>query len=196
MRFFQIAFLYYFFGFFYGFFGTRLKSSRMTLSLNLGFDLRLGATFHMECDFRNRISVWIFDAKISRTKRVILKTFKESTRGRLGTTQEDFKTTCGVIRIPSSLVMIQVLLEIEACRTQGRLGTTRGYLQDYLEHCTQLQSTRGLVDRASLGPPTHCGTYSGDGFLHNCTTRLVGHGVGIVDHKARQGGQGLVLRPG
>ena len=98
--------------------------------------------------------------------------------------------------VPSSLVMIQVLLKIEACRTRGRLGTTRGDLQDYLEHCTRLQSTRGLVDRASLGPPTHCGPYPGDEFLYTWTTRLVGHGAGTVDHKARQDGQGLVLRLG
>jgi hypothetical protein len=86
--------------------------------------------------------------------------------------------------VPFNLVMIQVLLKIEACRIWGRLGTTRGDLQDYLEHCTRLQSTRGLVDRASLGPPTHCRPYTGDEFLYIWTIWLVGHGDGTVDHKA------------
>jgi hypothetical protein len=51
----------------------------------------------MQCDFSDRISICFFDAKISRTKQVLLKTFKGSAQGRLGTTREDFKTTRGVI---------------------------------------------------------------------------------------------------
>jgi hypothetical protein len=77
-------------------FRSKIKEFKIDLSLNPGIDVRLGATFHMECDFSNRISICFFDAKISRTKWVLLKTFKGSTQGRLGTTREDFKTTCGV----------------------------------------------------------------------------------------------------
>jgi hypothetical protein len=45
-----------------------------------------------------------------KTTRVLLKTFKRRTRERLGTTQEDFKTTQGSAGVPSSLGMLQVLL--------------------------------------------------------------------------------------
>jgi hypothetical protein len=45
-----------------------------------------------------------------KTTRVILKTFKRRTQGRLGTTREDFKTTQGLAGVPSSLRMLQVLL--------------------------------------------------------------------------------------
>ena len=95
--------------------------------------------------------------------------------------------------VPSSLVMIQVLLKIEACGTRELLAKT---FKTTWKHHTRLQSTRGLVDRASLGPPTHCGPYPGDEFLYTWTTQVVGHGAGTMDHKARQGGQGLVLRLG
>ena len=116
------------------------------------------------------------------TSRVLLKTFERRTRGCLGTTREDFKTTQEQLRAPSSLVVDQVLLRTSACRTRGRLGTTcRGY-QDYSGNCTRLQSTRGLVVRASLGPPSRwtmpvCGTgyrdYSpcGPRCKTACTTR-------------------------
>jgi hypothetical protein len=39
-----------------------------------------------------------------------LKTFKRRTRGRLGTTRENFKTTQGSARVPSSLRMLHVIL--------------------------------------------------------------------------------------
>jgi hypothetical protein len=42
--------------------------------------------------------------------RVLLKTFERRTRGRLGTTREDFKTTQRSTGVPSSLGMIQAFL--------------------------------------------------------------------------------------
>jgi hypothetical protein len=45
-----------------------------------------------------------------KTTRVLLKTFKRRTRGRLGTTREDFKTTQESAGVPSSLGMLQVFL--------------------------------------------------------------------------------------
>jgi hypothetical protein len=72
-------------------------------------------------------------------------------------------------RVPSSLVMIQVLLKIEPCRTRGHLGTTRGNLQDYLEHRTRLQHSEAC--RPGIPRPTNtCGPYPGDDFLHAWTT--------------------------
>jgi hypothetical protein len=46
-----------------------------------------------------------------KTRRVLLKTFKRRTRGRLGTTREDFKTTQGSVGVPSSLGILQVFLK-------------------------------------------------------------------------------------
>jgi hypothetical protein len=66
-----------------------------------------GATFHMECDSSNRI---LHMVSFIKTTRVLLKTFKGRTRGRLGTTWEDFKTTQGSAIVPSSLGMLQVFL--------------------------------------------------------------------------------------
>jgi hypothetical protein len=45
-----------------------------------------------------------------KTERVLLKTFKRRTRGRLRTTQEDFKTTHRSAGVPCSLGMFQVFL--------------------------------------------------------------------------------------
>jgi hypothetical protein len=45
-----------------------------------------------------------------KARRVSLNTFKGRTHGRLGTTQEDFKTTQGLVGVPSSLGMLQVFL--------------------------------------------------------------------------------------
>jgi hypothetical protein len=55
---------------------------------------------------RIAFSIWLRHQKT----RVLLKTFKSRTRGRLGTTRKDFKTTHGSARVPCSLRMIQVLL--------------------------------------------------------------------------------------
>ena len=117
-----------------------------------------------------------------KTPRVLLKTFERRTQGCLGTTREDFKTTQEQLGAPSSLVVDQVLLRTSACRTRGRLGTTHRGHQDYSGNCTRLQSTQGLVVRASLGPPSRwtmpiCGTgyrdYSPSGpqYKTACTTR-------------------------
>jgi hypothetical protein len=51
-------------------------------------------------------SIWLF----FKTTRVLLKTFKRRTRGLLGTTREDFKTTQGSAEVPSSLGILQVFL--------------------------------------------------------------------------------------
>jgi hypothetical protein len=48
-----------------------------------------------------------FDFK---TTEVLLKTFKSGTRGRLGTTREDFKITQRSVGVPSSLGILQVFL--------------------------------------------------------------------------------------
>jgi hypothetical protein len=79
----------------------------MTLSLNLRFDLRLEGYIPYGMQFSE--SHFPYGSFI-RTIRVLLKTFKRRTRGSLGTTREDFKTTQGLAKVPSSLGMLQVLL--------------------------------------------------------------------------------------
>jgi hypothetical protein len=83
------------------------QNFRLTLSLNLRFDLRLGGYIPYGMRFFKLHFSYGFFFK---TKRVLLKTFKRRTRGRLGTTREDFNTTQGSTGVPSSLEMFQVLL--------------------------------------------------------------------------------------
>jgi hypothetical protein len=82
-----------------------------------------------------------------------LKTFKRSTRRRLGTTQEDFKTTQRSAGVPSILGMIQSTLEnfqlVELGDAQGLLAKA---IKITRRHPARLQCTRGLVVWTSLGP--------------------------------------------
>jgi hypothetical protein len=94
-------------GFFSGFYGIILAELRLTLSLNLRFDLRLGGYIPYAMRFFESHFPYGFFFK---TRRVLLKTFKRRTRGRLGTTREDFKTTQGSGGVPSSLRMLRVFL--------------------------------------------------------------------------------------
>jgi hypothetical protein len=66
-----------------------------------------------------------------KTSQVLLKTFEKSTRGCLGTTREDFKTTQRSARVPSSLGMIQAFL-----RTFGLWNS--GMLKDYSPSLSKL----------------------------------------------------------
>jgi hypothetical protein len=94
------------FGFFSGFYGI-WQNFRLTLNLNLRFDLRFGGYIPYGMRFFKSHFPYGFFFK---TERVLLKTFKRRTRGRLGTTQEDFKITQGSARVPSSLGMLQVFV--------------------------------------------------------------------------------------
>jgi hypothetical protein len=84
------------------------------------------------------------------TMRVLLKTFKRRTRGRLGTTREDFKTTQGSAGVPSSLGILQVLL-----RTFGLWCS--GTPEDYSSRPSRLLETILLdyivLGGLSYGPP-------------------------------------------
>jgi hypothetical protein len=77
-------------------------------------------------------------------------TFKRSTRGRLGTTREDLKTTHGSAEVPSNLGMLQVLL-----RTFGLQYS--GTLEDYSSRSSRLLETILLdykvLEGLSYGPP-------------------------------------------
>jgi hypothetical protein len=95
------------FGFFSGFYGIILVELRLTLSLNLRFNLRLGGYIPYGMRFFESHFPYGFFFK---TTRVLLKTFERRTRGRLGTAREDFKTTQESARVSSSLGMLQVLL--------------------------------------------------------------------------------------
>jgi hypothetical protein len=109
------------FGFFFRFFGIRLTE--------LQIDPHLESTIRPKA--RGLHSIWNATLRIAffiwffiKTSRVLLKTFERSTRGRLGTTREDFKTTQRSVGVPSSLEIIQVFL-----RTFGlwHLETLRDY---------------------------------------------------------------------
>jgi hypothetical protein len=66
-----------------------------------------------------------------KTTQVLLKTFERSSRGRLGTTREDFKTTQRSAGVPSSLGIIQAFL-----RTFDLWNS--GTLKDYLPRPSRL----------------------------------------------------------
>jgi hypothetical protein len=88
------------FGFFSGFCGIILAE--------LHIDPQLESTIRPKA--RGKHSIWNEILRIAfsicfffKTRRVLSKTFKGRTRGRLGTTREDFKTTQGSAGVPSSL---------------------------------------------------------------------------------------------
>jgi hypothetical protein len=137
------------FGFFSGFFGIRL-----TLSFNLQFDLRLGGIPY-EMRFSESLFPYGFFIK---TTRVLLKTFKSRTRGRLGTNQEDFKTTQGSTRVPSSLGMVQVLLRTFSLWNLRMLRTTRQGHQDYSKTSCSTTKYSGACGMDIPRPTTQVGT--------------------------------------
>jgi hypothetical protein len=95
------------FGFFSGIYGIILTKLQIDLSLNLRFDLRLrGYIPYGMRFFESHFSYGFFFKK----ERVLLKTFKRRTGGRLGITQGDFKITHRSAGVPSILGMLQVLL--------------------------------------------------------------------------------------
>jgi hypothetical protein len=61
---------------------------------------------HMECDFAIALP---YQLRLKATQ-VLLKTFESRTRGRLRTTQEDFRITQRSAGVPSSLGMLQIFL--------------------------------------------------------------------------------------
>jgi hypothetical protein len=102
----SVALCHVSFGFFSGFYEIILAEIQIDPQ-NLRFDLRLGGYIPYGMRFFESHFPYGFFFK---TRRVPLKNFKRRTRGRLGTTQEDFKTTQGSAGVPSSLGMLQVLL--------------------------------------------------------------------------------------
>jgi hypothetical protein len=108
--------------------------------LNLRFELRLGGYIPYGMRFFESHFPYGFFFK---TTRVLLKTFERRTRGRLGTTREDFKTTQGSPGVPSSLGMLQVLL-----RTFGWWYS--GTPEDYSSRPSRLLETI-LLDNKVFG---------------------------------------------
>jgi hypothetical protein len=93
-----------------------------------------------------------------KTMRVLLKTFKRRTQGRLRTTREDFKTTQGSAGVPSNLRMLQLLLRTLACSTRGRLRATRQGHQDYSKLSCSTTKYSGACRMDLPGPTTSVGT--------------------------------------
>jgi hypothetical protein len=90
------------FGFFSGFFGIRLVEHQIDPQLESTIRPKArGLHSIWNAILQIAFSIWFF-----KTMRVLLKTFERSTRGRLGTTREDFKTTQKSAGVPSSLGMI------------------------------------------------------------------------------------------
>jgi hypothetical protein len=94
------------FGFFSGFCGIILSEFQIDPQSESTTQPKAQGLLHMECDLQSHFHI-NFGFK---TTRVLLKTFKSRTRGRLGTTREDFRFTQTLAGVPSSLGMLQVFL--------------------------------------------------------------------------------------
>jgi hypothetical protein len=94
------------FSFFFGFFGIIFPELQIDPQPESTTQPKARGLLHMECDFAIALPY-----KLGfKTTRVLLKTFKSRTRGRLGTTREDFKITQGSVGVLSILGMLQVFL--------------------------------------------------------------------------------------
>jgi hypothetical protein len=97
-----------------------------------------GATFHKECDFCKS-----YFSKGFSTTRVVLKTFKRRTRGRLGTTWEDFKTTQDLLEHLLALCGSSTFEDLWLVALGGAWKLLAGASMTTRIHHTRLQSTRG-----------------------------------------------------
>jgi hypothetical protein len=122
----------------------------------------------MECDSPNCIFPMV---PLSKTTRVLLKTFKRRTRGYLGTTQEDFKTSQGLAGVRSSLGTVEVLLRTFGLKNSGMLGNYSSRRSRLLE--TILRNYKVLGGLLYGHPWAH---YSGG---HQ--DRLLGGPLGLLD---------------
>jgi hypothetical protein len=103
---------------FSGFFGIRLAELQIDPQLESAIRPKArGLHSIWNAIIRIPFPIWFF----IKTTRVLLKTFKRSTQGRLGTTREDFKTTKKPARVPSNLGMIQVFLTTFGLWNSGTL---------------------------------------------------------------------------
>jgi hypothetical protein len=156
------------FGFFSGFYRIILvEHFRLTLSLNLRFDLRLRGYIQYRMRFFESRFPYGFYFK---TVRVLLKTFKRRTQGGLGTTREDFKTTHGSAGVPSSLGMLRIFL-----RTFG-LWYSR-MLEDYSSRLSRLLETI-LLDYKVLGGLSYGPPWAH--YLGGYQDRLLGGPLGLL----------------
>jgi hypothetical protein len=99
-----------------------------------------------------------------------LKIFERRTRRGLGTTREDFKTTQGSVRVPSSLEMLQVLL-----RTFGL--SYSGTPEDYSSRPSRLLETI-LLDYKVLGGLLYGPPWAH--YLGGYQDRLLGGPLGLL----------------
>jgi hypothetical protein len=106
-----------------------------------------------------------------KTTRVLLKTFKRRTRGRLGPTREKFKPSQGLAGVPFSLGMLRVLLRTFGLWNSGTLG-------DYSSRPSRLLETI-MLDYKVLE-----GLSYGHTWAHNSgryQVRLLGGPLGLLD---------------
>jgi hypothetical protein len=141
-------------GFFSRFFGIRLAELQIDPQLESTIRSKArGLHTIWNAILRITLSIWFF----VKTSRVLLKTFERSTRGRLRTTREDFKTTQRSAREPSSLGMIQTFLRTFDLWSWGHSRTTRQGRQDYSK--TSYSTTKYLraccMDCRAYTPGTH-----------------------------------------
>jgi hypothetical protein len=156
-------------GFFYKFYGISLA--------DLQIDPQLESMIRPKA--RGLHSIWKMRFEIEshfpygfffKTMQVLLKTFMRRTRGRLGTTRGDFKTTQGSARVPSSLGMLQVFLRTFGLKYSGKP-------EDYLSRPSRLLETILLDYKVfgglSYGPPwAH--------YLGGYQDRLLGGPLGLL----------------
>jgi hypothetical protein len=94
------------FDFFSGFYGIILPELQIDPQPESMTQPKARGLLHMECDFAITLP-YKFRLQDNAS---IIEDLQEETRGRLGTTREDFKTTQRSAGVPSSLGMLHVLL--------------------------------------------------------------------------------------
>jgi len=163
--------------------------SRLTFSLNLRFQLRLGGYI----PYGMRFSQIAFPYGSSRRRHQditsTIEDLREKNSGTLGNYSRRLQDYSGSAGVPSSFVVTQVLLKTFACSARGRLRTTRGAFNDYSRTSHSTTKYSGACRMDIPGPTTkvdHARIQDGlPGQLQH-----VGHGA---RRRGPQGNSGLVL---
>jgi hypothetical protein len=137
----------------------------------------------MECDCLNHI----FHMCFIKTTQVLLKTFERSTRGCLGTSREDFKTTQRLAGVPSNLGIIQVFWRTCGLWNLGMLG-------DYSPRPSRLLENILLDYKVLMGLPYgHPWAHYSGGYQDQLLSGPLGQlnlgctAQGVVKHKGSRG---------
>jgi hypothetical protein len=147
--------------------GHSCQNFRWTLSQSLQLNLRLGGYSIWSAILQSHFYI-SFGFK---TTRALLKTFKGSTRGRLGLLEKTSRLLKHQLEYISASGCFNYSCGLLTCSTQGRLRTTRYRLSRLLEAILLDYKVLGGL---SYGPPwAHC--------LGGYQDRLLGGPLGLLD---------------